>query len=77
AEGDSVRRGQVLARIYADILTSQRDQVAAGVNQQKAQVSNSTAQLGALKATLDQTETQYNRQKKLFEEKVISKSEFE
>jgi HlyD family secretion protein len=51
--------------------------VAAGVNQQKAQVSNSTAQLGALKATLDQTETQYNRQKKLFEEKVISKSEFE
>ncbi|MFX5684812.1 hypothetical protein ABTE42_22040, partial [Acinetobacter baumannii] len=31
----------------------------------------------ALKATLDQTETQYNRQKKLFEEKVISKSEFE
>ncbi|MFK5088437.1 biotin/lipoyl-binding protein, partial [Klebsiella pneumoniae] len=48
AEGDSVRRGQVLARIYADILSSQRDQVAAGVNQQKAQVSNSTAQLGAL-----------------------------
>ena len=31
-EGDSVRKGQVLARIYADILNSQRDQVAAGVN---------------------------------------------
>ena len=77
AEGDSVRRGQVLARIYADILSSQRDQVAAGVNQQKAQVSNSTAQLGALKATLDQTETQYNRQKRLFDEKVISRLEFE
>jgi HlyD family secretion protein len=77
AEGDSVRRGQVLARIYADILNSQRDQVAAGVNQQKAQVSNSTAQLGALKATLDQTETQYNRQKRLFDEKVISRLEFE
>ncbi|MBX9733346.1 MAG: efflux RND transporter periplasmic adaptor subunit, partial [Chitinophagaceae bacterium] len=75
--GDSVRRGQVLARIYADILNSQRDQVAAGVNQQKAQVSNSTAQLGALKATLDQTETQYNRQKRLFDEKVISRLEFE
>jgi HlyD family secretion protein len=77
AEGDSVRKGQVLARIYADILNSQRDQVAAGVSQQKAQVSNSTAQLGALKATLDQTETQYNRQKKLFDEKVISRLEFE
>ncbi len=76
-EGDSVKKGQVLARIYADILNSQRDQVAAGVNQQKAQVNNSTAQLGAAKATLDQAETQYNRQKKLVEEKVISRLEFE
>lgn len=76
-EGDSVRKGQILARIYADILNSQRDQVAAGVNQQKAQVNNSTAQLGAVKATLDQAETQYNRQKKLLEEKVISRLEFE
>ena len=76
-EGDSVRKGQVLARIYADILNSQRDQVAAGVNQQKAQVNNSTAQLGASKATLDQAETQYNRQKKLLEDKVISRLEFE
>ncbi len=77
AEGDSVRKGQVLARIYADILNSQRDQVVAGVNQQKAQVNNSTAQLGALKANLDQAETQYNRQKKLLDEKVISRLEFE
>ncbi len=76
-EGDSVKKGQVLARIYADILGSQRDQVAAGVNQQKAQVNNSTAQLGALKATLDQAESQYNRQKKLLAEKVISRLEFE
>ncbi len=76
-EGDSVRKGQVLARIYADILNSQRDQVVAGVNQQKAQVNNSTAQLGALKANLDQAETQYNRQKKLLDEKVISRLEFE
>ncbi|TAG13405.1 MAG: HlyD family efflux transporter periplasmic adaptor subunit [Sphingobacteriia bacterium] len=76
-EGDSVHKGQVLARIYADILGSQRDQVAAGVQQQEAQVSNSTAQSFAIKATLDQAETQYNRQKKLLEEKVISRLEFE
>lgn len=76
-EGDSVRKGQVLARIYADILNSQRDQVVAGVNQQKAQVNNSTAQLGSLQATLDQAETQYNRQKKLLDDKVISRLEFE
>ncbi|MDD2792320.1 MAG: efflux RND transporter periplasmic adaptor subunit [Sediminibacterium sp.] len=76
-EGDSVRKGQVLARIYADLLNSTRDQVQATVNQQKAQVSNSTAQLASLKATLDQTEAQYNRQKKLYNEKVTSRLEFE
>ncbi len=76
-EGDSVRKGQVLARIYADLLNSTRDQVQATVNQQKAQVNNSTAQLASLKATLDQTEAQYNRQKKLFSEKVSSRLEFE
>src|SRR5918997_534611 len=40
-EGDSVRKGQVLARIYADIYSSQRDQAAAVVNQYQAQVLNS------------------------------------
>src|SRR6185436_2438312 len=35
-EGDSVRKGQVLARIYADIYATQRDQAAAAVNQQQA-----------------------------------------
>jgi HlyD family secretion protein len=76
-EGDSVRKGQVLAKIYADIYATQRDQAAATVNQQQAVVSNSTAQLDALKATLDQAERTYNRQKQLADQKVISKSEFE
>ena len=76
-EGDSVKRGQVLARIYADIYSTQRQQAAAGVSQSQAQVSNSQAQLGALKATLDQAEVTFNRQKQLLEEKVISRAEFE
>ena len=76
-EGDSVKRGQLLAKIYADILVSQRDQVSAGVNQANAQLGNSTASLGALKASLDQAEINYNRSKKLFDEKVISRAEFE
>jgi HlyD family secretion protein len=76
-EGDSVRKGQVLARIYADIYATQRDQATATVNQQQAVVSNSTAQLDAIKATLDQAERTYNRQKQLADQKVISKSEFE
>ncbi|MBS4044430.1 MAG: efflux RND transporter periplasmic adaptor subunit [Chitinophagaceae bacterium] len=76
-EGDSVFRGQVVAKIYADIYLSQRDQVAAGVAQAQAQFENVNLSLGALKATLDQAETNYNRQKKLLDEKVISKAEFE
>lgn len=76
-EGDSVSKGQVLARIFADIYVTQRDQVAAQVKQQQATVQNSQAQLDALKSALNQTEAQYNRQKKLMEEKVISRAEFE
>lgn len=77
SEGDSVRKGQVLARIYADIYNSQRDQAAAVVSQYQAQVLNSTAQLDALKATLDQAEVTYKRQKQLLDDKVISRAEFE
>lgn len=76
-EGDSVRRGQLLARVYADILATQRDQAAAVVNQQQAQVGNVSAALEAFKARLDQAERQYQRQKQLYAEKVISRLEFE
>lgn len=77
AEGDTVKRGQVLARIYADIYTSQRDQAAAQASQAQSMVANSQAQLGSLKATLDQTTSAYKRQKQLHDDKVISQSEFE
>ena len=76
-EGDSVRKGQVLARIYADIYSTQRDQAAAIVSQQQAMTANSSAQLESLKSTLDQAQATYNRQKKLVDDKVISKAEFE
>jgi len=76
-EGDSVKKGQVLARIYADIYATQRDQAAAAVNQQQAVTANSQAQLDALKATMDQAQRTYDRQKQLAEEKVISRAEFE
>jgi HlyD family secretion protein len=76
-EGDSVKKGQVLARIYADIYATQRDQAAAAVNQQQAMTANSQSQMDALKATMDQAERTYNRQKQLLEDKVISKAEFE
>ena len=76
-EGDSVNKVQVLARIYADISATQRDQAAAAVNQQQAMTANSQSQMDALKATMDQAERTYNRQKQLLDDKVISKAEFE
>lgn len=76
-EGDSVKRGQVLARIYADIYSSQRDEAAARVAQAQANVANSQAALQALKAQLDQDKISYDRNKDLFDQKVISKAEFE
>ena len=76
-EGDSVKKGQVLAKIYADIYTSQRDAAAARVTQSQAIVANSEAALAALKAQLDQATSTYQRNKDLYSQKVISKSEFE
>ncbi len=75
-EGDTVKRGQLLARIYADAYTIQRDQAASGVAQSQAQVANSKAALESLKAQQDQAKRTYDMQKKLFDEKVISQNEF-
>lgn len=75
-EGDSVRKGQVLARIYGDIYATQRDQAAAIVSQQSAQLANARAMLAAQEAQLQQAEKTYRMQKQLFDEKVISQNEF-
>ncbi len=75
-EGDSVKKGQVLARIYGDIYATQRDQAAAIVSQQQAQVANVSASIGAMQANLDQSKKSYDMQKELYDEKVISKNEF-
>ena len=76
-EGDSVRKGQVLARVFADVLTSNRDRSASVVNQQEAQVGNIEASIASFEARLNQAKLAYDRQKKLFDDKVISRAEFE
>lgn len=76
-EGDSVKKGQVLAKIYADIYNIQKNQAASGVEQSQAQVANSQAAIDALKAQMEQAQRDYDRKKKLYDDKVISRSEFE
>jgi HlyD family secretion protein len=75
-EGDSVTKGQIVARIYADIYSIQANQAASGVAQSQAQVANAQAALEAFKAQLDQSEKTYKMQKQLFDDKVISRNEF-
>jgi len=76
-EGDSVKKGKVLAHIYADIYALQRDEAASRVNQSVATVDNSKASLEALKASLDLAKQSLARNRTLYEQKVISKSELE
>ncbi|MBL0145255.1 MAG: efflux RND transporter periplasmic adaptor subunit [Chitinophagaceae bacterium] len=83
-EGDTVKKGQVLARINADQYNIQRSQAAGGVaqsqaqvNASQAQVNNSQAALDALNAQKEQAQRNYDRLKQLFDEKVISRSELD
>ncbi len=75
-EGDSVKKGQILARIYADIYSIQANQAASGVVQSRAQVANASAGLNALKAQMEQAQKTFTMQKQLFGDKVISANEF-
>ncbi|RYY60279.1 MAG: HlyD family efflux transporter periplasmic adaptor subunit [Chitinophagaceae bacterium] len=70
-------KGQVLARIFADIYSAQRDQAQAQVSQSQAQVANSSAAIAALNAQLEQDRKNYNRYKQLHDDKVISDAELE
>lgn len=74
-EGDTVKKGQLLARIYADIYSIQKDQANYGVSQSQAQVANSKATLEGIKAQMEQAQKSFDMQKQLFDDKVISKSE--
>lgn len=83
-EGDTVKRGQLLARIDPDVYNIQRSQAASGVAQSQAQVSsvqaqvsNAQASLAALDAQMEQAQRAYDRSKKLFDDKVISRSEMD
>ena len=77
AEGDSVSKGQLLVRIKPDIYQAMLDQAEAALNSSKAQLLNAKAQLTQVSASFDQAEKNYNRNKGLFDQKVISTSDFE
>jgi len=76
-EGDSVAKGQLLVRINPAIYHSQVEQAEASMQQTKSGVSNSQQMSAQSKANYEQALANYNRNKKLYTDKVISATEFE
>ena len=76
-EGDSVKKGQLLLKIQPENYVSVVDRFKAGVNQSRANAEQSSAAISRAESQLLRTQMEYNRQKKLFAEKVISQSDFE
>ncbi len=76
-EGDRVKKGTLLCRIKPDIYESALERASATVNSTKSGMQNSMALLEQAKANLINTETNYNRNKKLFDQGVISQQDFD
>jgi HlyD family secretion protein len=76
-EGDRVKKGQLLAKILPDIYQSAVDQMFASVNSSKANLSSARSRLEQSQSQFVKTELNYERNKKLFDEKLISASDWE
>jgi HlyD family secretion protein len=77
SEGDSVKKGDVLVKINPAIYNSMVNQAEASVQQTRANASNSREMMAQAESQYDLALATYNRNKKLFEQKVISQLEFE
>jgi HlyD family secretion protein len=69
-EGDNVEKGQLLLRIKPDTYISQKERSLAAISSARARLAQSEAQFF-------QAELSYNRNKQLYDEQTISKSDFE
>src|SRR5581483_786295 len=76
-EGDSVVKGQFLAKIKPDEYIAQYDRAVASLNNAKANYLNSKAQLAQVQAQIDKAKIDYTRNKKLLDQKVIAQSDFD
>jgi HlyD family secretion protein len=69
-EGDHVEKGILLCRIKPDVYISQKDMSEAAISSAKARLSQAEAQFL-------QSQLSYTRNKQLFDQQTISKSDFE
>lgn len=76
-EGDSVKKGQLLLKIRPDNYISMLDQMIAALNTSKAQEAQAKSRLAQVEAQFTRSKLENDRQKKLYQQKVISDADFE
>ncbi|MES2794449.1 MAG: efflux RND transporter periplasmic adaptor subunit [Bacteroidota bacterium] len=76
-EGDSVKKGQILLKIRPDNYESFLARASAAVSSSKAQYEQSKANIAQSEARLIKANIDYNRNKKLHDDKVISDADFD
>lgn len=75
--GQEVKTGELLCRINPEIYISNLERMSASVSSAKANLESSKQRLQQAISQFEKTEANYNRNMKLFSDKVISASEFE
>lgn len=76
-EGDSVKAGQLLARIDPELYQSALDRSEASLNNSRANLANTKARLTQAEAKLNELEKQFQRNQKLHDQHLLSEAEFE
>jgi len=76
-EGDLVQKGQLLVKINPDLYTSAYNRAEAALNSSKSNLSSAKSRLAQAEAQFNVTNLNFQRQKKLFDDGAISKSELE
>ncbi|MBS1645663.1 MAG: efflux RND transporter periplasmic adaptor subunit [Bacteroidetes bacterium] len=76
-EGDSVRKGDLMVRINPAVYNSIVSQASASVAQSQAQSANTDQLVGQAKSQYELALASFNRNQKLYQDKVISATEFE
>ncbi len=77
AEGDKVKKGQMLARINPENYLSFLEQMEAGVNTQRANLANARTRQVQMEAQLLKSKSEYNRISALHKKGAVSEAEFE
>ncbi|MEA3480051.1 MAG: efflux RND transporter periplasmic adaptor subunit [Bacteroidota bacterium] len=76
-EGDEVEAGDLLAKIDPEIYISNYERMEANLNSQKAILASSRARMAQSEAQFINAELSFERNKKLWEQQVISNADFE